>query len=106
MNTNKYQQGSFWLTTILLLVIVGMIALLLTPVLTDVQSFASRFGFKSRTELKQDVVKANTNLQIAGEENKNLEAKIVNQAASGVASVTAVDTRHKVDESIDKKQLN
>lgn len=102
MNT-KHQSGSFWLSAIFILAILGLIAVLMAPVLTDIQSFASRFGFKSRTELKQDVKKANTNLEIATGENQNLEKKIENQAASGEASVVAVDTKHKVDQTIDER---
>lgn len=102
MRTQKQQQqGSFWLSTIFILAIVGLIAVLIAPVLTDVQSFASKFGFKSRTELKQDVKKANNNLEIAVGENRFLEGKIQKQADSNDATVKAVDTRHKVDASID-----
>ena len=104
MHTQKQQQGSFWLATIFILAIVGLIAVLIAPVLTDVQSFASKFGFKSRTELKQDVKKANNNLEIAVGENKFLEEKVQKQADSNDATVVAVDTRHRVDADIEKEK--
>ena len=105
MHTQKQQQGSFWLATIFILAIVGLIAVLIAPVLTDVQSFASKFGFKSRTELKQDVKKANNSLEIAVDENKFLAEKIQKQADTNDATVSAVDTRHRIDESIDKTTI-
>lgn len=105
MHTQKQQQGSFWLATVFILIILGLVAVLIAPVLTDVQSFASKFGFKSRTELKQDVKKANNNLEIAVEENKFLADKVQKQADTNDATVSAVDTRHRVDTSIDKTTI-
>ena len=97
------QHGSFWLSAIFILVIVGLIAVLIAPVLTDVQSIASKFGFKSRTELKQDVKKITNSLDIAVDENKFLVEKVEKQAATNTAAVTAVDARHKAESSLDKQ---
>lgn len=103
MNNKKQQQGSVWVVVIILLVLVALVAIVLSPAAEDVQSFATKLGWKSKTQLKKDLNESKFAINAAVKTNEDLNQVVEKQAQSNDATVEAVDQKHKADTVIDKK---
>lgn len=102
MNSKK-QQGSIWIVITILLVLVALVGIVLSPAAEDVQSLASKFGWKSKTQLKKDLNESKFSVNAAIKANDDLNQVVEKQAKSNDATVEAVDQKHKVDTVIENK---
>lgn len=100
---HKKQQGSIWIMLSVVLILVAAIALVLSPMATNIQDFASSFGWKSTKQLKKDLKESEFAINAAVKSNEDLNKKVEDQSKSNEASVLAVDQKHTVETTIEKK---
>jgi FtsZ-interacting cell division protein ZipA len=82
---------------------VALIGIVLSPAAEDVQNLATKFGWKSKTQLKKDLNESKFAVNAAVKSNEDLNQVVEKQAKSNDAVVEAVDQKHKADAGIESK---